>query len=248
MSEKSQGVSGAWRLACAALLGAVAAGAGVWVWQGGGTAGPADKAAIEKVVRDYILAHPEILPQAMENLQKRETAKQLAGVEDDIAVPFPGAVLGNPQGKVTLVEFSDFACGYCKQSEADVAALIAANPDLKVVVRQLPILSEQSADAARMGLAAAKQGLYGVFHRAMYAAGRPDAATISAAAKAAGLDLERARRDIADPAIEGELQRNLEFARQLGFNGTPSWVIGEEVHAGAVGREVLAEAIAKARG
>ena len=249
MNENSERVSGAWRMAFAALVGALLAGAGVWYWQGGGAAAPAatDRAAIEKVVRDYVLAHPEILPQAMENLQKRETAKQLAGVQDDIEVPFPGAVLGNPQGKVTLVEFSDFACGYCKQSEADVAALIAANPDLKVVVRQLPILSDESTNAARMGLAAAKQGLYPAFHRAMYAAGRPDPATIGAAAKAAGVDLVRAQREIADPAIERELQTNLEFARQLGFNGTPSWVIGEEVHAGAVGREVLAAAIAKAR-
>ena len=247
MNGISEKVSGAWRLACAALIGALLAGAGVWYWQGG-AAQAGDKAAIEKVVREYILANPEILPKAMENLQKRETAKQLAGVQDDIEVPFPGAVLGNPQGTVTLVEFSDFACGYCKQSEADVAALIAANPDLKVVVRQLPILSEASADAARMGLAAARQGLYGAFHHAMYAAGRPDAATIDAAAQAAGLDLARAKRDIADPAFEREIQGNLEFARQLGFNGTPSWVIGEEVHAGAVGRDVLAEAIARARG
>ena len=250
MNGISERVSSSWRLACAALIGALLAAAGVWYWQGGGAAAPAaaDKAAIEKVVRDYILANPEILPKAMENLQKRETAKQLAGVQDDIEVPFPGAVLGNPQGKVTLVEFSDFACGYCKQSEADVAALIAANPDLKVVVRQLPILSEASADAARMALAAARQGLYSAFHHAMYAAGRPDAATIDAAAQAAGLDLARAKRDISDPALEREIQGNLEFARQLGFNGTPSWVIGEEVHAGAVGRDVLAEAIAKARG
>ncbi len=249
MNDNSGNVSGAWRLAFAALLGAVVAGAGVWAWYGGGGgSAPADKAATEKVVHDYILANPEILPKAMENLQKRETAKQLSGVQDDIEVPFPGAVLGNPQGKVTLVEFSDFACGYCKQSEADVAALIAANADLKVVVRQLPILSEASADAARMGLAAARQGLYPAFHHAMYASGRPDPASIEAAAHAAGLDLARARRDISDPAIEHEIQANLEFARQLGFNGTPSWVIGDEIHAGAVGRDVLAQAIAKVRG
>lgn len=240
---------GMWRLLGVALIAALLGGAGVWLWQtrGSGPA-PADRAGIEKVVREYILAHPEILPEAMENLQKRETAKQLSGVQDDIEVPFPGAMLGNPDGKVVLVEFSDFACTFCKQSEADVAALIAANPDLKVVLRQLPILSEQSVAAARMGLAAARQGLYPAFHRAMYAAGRPDPATIDAAARTAGLDMARAQRDIADPAIERELQNNLEYARQLGFNGTPSWVIGEEVHAGAVGKEVLAEAIAKARG
>jgi len=184
----------------------------------------------------------------MENLQKRETAKQLAGVQDDIEAPFPGAILGNPDGKVTLVEFSDFACTYCRQSEADVAALIAANPDLRVVVRQLPILSEQSTVAARMGLAAARQGRYAAFHHAMYAAGRPDPVAIEAAARSAGLDMARAQRDAASAEVEKEIRGNLEFARQLGFNGTPSWVIGEEIHAGAVGREALAEAIAKARG
>lgn len=213
-----------------------------WFWQGQRTS------AIEKVVREYILANPEILPEAMENLRKRESAKQLAGVRGPLNTPFPGAVLGNPMGKVTLVEFSDFACGYCRQSEADVAALIQANPDLKVVIRQLPILSPASADAARMGLAAARQGRYGAFHHAMYAAGRPDGASIEAAARSAGLDLERARRDAADPQIEAEIERNLGLARQLGFDGTPSWVVGDEVHAGAVGKAVLAEAIAKARG
>lgn len=250
MSSTSHSSGNGWRMAFVGLASAIVAGGGVWAWhasQGGGAA-PADRAAIEKIVHDYILANPEVLPKAMENLQKRETEKQLAGVQDDLEVPFPGAVLGNPDGKVTLVEFSDFACTYCRQSEADVAALIAANPDLKVVVRQLPILSEQSANAARMGLAAARQGRYAAFHHAMYAAGRPDPASIEAAARSAGLDMARAQKDMASPDIEKEIQTNLEYARQLGFNGTPSWVVGEEVHAGAVGRDVLAEAIAKARG
>ena len=251
MSGNSARFSSGWRLAAVAAVFALLGGLGGWYWQSGSSwvsLAASDRKAIEQVVRDYILANPEVLPEAMENLQKRETAKQLAGVQDDVEAPFPGAVLGNPQGKVTLVEFSDFACGYCRQSEADVAALIKTNPDLRVVVRQLPILSEQSAEAARMGLAAAKQGKYAVFHQAMYAAGRPDAATIEAAARAAGLDLARARQDVADPAIASEIERNMQFARQLGFNGTPSWVVGDEIHAGAVGREVLAEAIAKARG
>jgi len=250
MNILTQNSAGAWRMICAALVGALVAGAAVWAWHGSQPGSPAvgDRVAIEKVVHDYILANPEILPKAMENLQKRETAKQLAGVQDDIEAPFPGAILGNPDGKVTLVEFSDFACTYCRQSEADVAALIAANPDLRVVVRQLPILSEQSTVAARMGLAAARQGRYAAFHHAMYAAGRPDPVAIEAAARSAGLDMARAQRDAASAEVEKEIRGNLEFARQLGFNGTPSWVIGEEIHAGAVGREALAEAIAKARG
>jgi protein-disulfide isomerase len=245
MMENRIGGFGRSALVLAGLAMALLGGLVGWFWQ---AQRAPDRVGIEKVVRDYILANPEILPQAMENLRKRETIKQLAGVRADVTAPFAGAVLGNPAGKVTLVEFSDFACGYCRQSEADVAALIKVNPDLKVVIRQLPILSAASADAARMGLAAAKQGRYAAFHHAMYAAGRPDAASIETAARSAGLDLARARQDATDPQIEAEIERNLDLARKLGFDGTPSWVVGDEIHAGAVGKEVLAEAIVKARG
>lgn len=199
-------------------------------------------------VKQTILENPEILPQAMRELQKREAAKSLASVSETIFSPFPGSVLGNPQGKVTLVEFTDYACTYCRGSVADVEALIQANPDLRVVVRQLPILSPQSAEAARWGLAAAEQGRLPAFHRAMFAAGRPDPATIQAAAQLAGLDIERARRFIAAPGVIKEIEGNVAFARQLGFEGTPSWVIGGQMFTGAVGREVLAKAIAEERG
>ena len=235
----------------AVVAALVAGGAAGWFWHShkadpAAGLGTADRAAIEKVVHDYVLAHPEILPQAMENLQKRETASALSSIRRDVETPFPGAIMGNPQGMVTLVEFTDFACGYCRQSVADVDALIAANPQLRVVVRELPILSEESAGAARMALAAAEQGKYGAFHRAMFAAGRPDPATVEAAAKTAGVDLERARRFAADPRVEAELRRNLELARQLGFNGTPSWVVGDEIMSGAVGKDRLAAAITAA--
>lgn len=210
-------------------------------------AGPMDKAAIETVVHNYILEHPEVLPQAMENLRKKETGQQLASVGNKVKKPFPGAVMGNPDGKVVLVEFTDFACGYCRQSVADVDALIAENPDLKVVIRELPIIAPSSADAARWGLAAAQQGKYTAFHKAMFAAGRTDAASVEMAARAAGLDLARARAFIKDPSVQTELATNLELARQLGIDGTPSWIVGEEVLAGAVGKETLAKAIAAAR-
>lgn len=208
---------------------------------------PLDRAALETVVRGYILEHPEILPQAMENLRKKETGAQLSTVGDKIAKPFPGAVMGNPNGTVVLVEFTDFACGYCRQSVADVDALIAANPDLKVVIRELPIIAPTSPDAARWGLAAAQQGKYAAFHRAMFAAGRTDPASIAMAARAAGLDLDQARKFIDDPRVRTELATNLEMARQLGIDGTPTWIIGKSLLAGAVGKETLAKAIAAAR-
>jgi protein-disulfide isomerase len=229
-------------LILALLIVAVMGGLGGWLLGSRQVAQP-DKAAIEEVVRSYLLEHPEILPQAMERLQARENGKQLASAGNALTAPFPGAVLGNPTGSITLVEFTDYACGYCRASVPEVEALIAANPELKVVIRELPILSPASADAARWSLAAAEQGKFEVFHKAMFAAGRPAADTIEAAAARAGLDLDRARMVSKEPRIEAELKRNLDFARQLRIDGTPSWVIGEQLMAGAVGQKALQDAI-----
>lgn len=234
-----------------ALLGGIAG----WFWRSAAIeTDPAavlakgDRAAIEQVVREYILENPEILPQAMENLQRRENANRLTSVREQVEAPFPGAVLGNPEGSVTLVEFTDFACGYCRRSVEDIEALIAEHPDLRVVVREMPILSPQSKDAAQMALAAAEQGKYAAFHRAMFEAGRPSPETVEAAALKAGLDMKRARATAQSDRIEAELNRNIELARQLGFDGTPSWIAGDQLISGAVGKERLEEAIDEARG
>lgn len=217
--------------------------AGGWAAQTSGLT----RTSTERTVREYLLNHPEILPQAMERLHAKEQAKRLAPIRKDVKAPFPGAILGNPNGTVTLVEFSDFACGYCRQSVEEVNALIAENPDLKVVMRELPILSEESADAARMALAAAEQGKYEAFHNAMFEAGRPSPEAIAAAAGKAGLDIERANRFKSSPAVEAELSRNMQIAQQLNFNGTPSWVVGDQAFSGAIGRDELAEKIEAAR-
>jgi protein-disulfide isomerase len=205
-----------------------------------------DRAAIEKIVRDYILEHPEVLPEAMENLQRRQNTQALAGVRDAVTTPFPGAVLGNPKGKVTLVEFTDFACTYCRASLAVIERMIAADPELRVVMRELPILSPTSPEASRMSLAAAEQGKYAAFHRAMFEAGQPTTETIAAAAREVGLDMARAQKVIADPHVEQELARNVDFARQLGFSGTPAWIVGDQLLSGALSQDRLTEALAAA--
>lgn len=224
-----------------AMMAAGVALIGAGGWFGG-------RIAVERVVHDYILEHPEILPQAMEELQRRQNAQQLAGVRSVVETPFPGAVLGNPNGKVTLVEFTDFACGYCRQSLPDVKALIAKNPDLRIVIRELPIISPASPDAAKMGLAAAEQGKYPAFHDAMFAAGQLDSQTIDAVARKVGLDMDRARKIAASQTVETEIGRNLEMASRLGFSGTPSWVAGDRIIAGAVGLDQLSDAVQSARG
>jgi protein-disulfide isomerase len=220
--------------AVCALLGAVGGGLAslaIQGWHG------------DRMVHDYIVNHPEVLPEAMDNLHRQDDTRQLAGMRSDLEKPWPGAVLGNPNGKQTLVELTDYACGYCRRSVADVDMLIAARPELKVVVRELPILTPESTDAAKMALAAAAQGRYDAFHKAMFAIGNPNADTIAQAAATAGLDMARARLTIADPATEAEIERNLEYARKLGLSGTPSWEAGNRLLSGAVGVDGLARAL-----
>jgi protein-disulfide isomerase len=207
----------------------------------------ATKVAFEKHIRNYILEHPEILPEAIEKLQDNGAARHLRASRTELEKPFPDAVLGNPLGSVTLVQFTDYACGYCRQSVADVDALIAANPDLKVVVRELPVLGQASVEAARIALAAARQGKYPAFHRAMFASGPPTPASIVKAAAEAGVDLKRAQADASDDTVASELKRNGEFARELKFSGTPSWIVGDQLFSGAVGLDRLGEAVVRAR-
>lgn len=250
--------------ALALLCAAAGAGGGWWYAHNRASGGDADpqqleaslasagidgkqRAAIEGLIRSYILEHPEVLPEAMERLQQREASAQIAPMRGALETPFPGAVLGNPDGKITLVEFTDFACTYCRQSVKAIDALIARNPDLRVVVRELPIIAPESAPAARMALAAAAQGKYPAYHKLMFEGPRPSEESITAAATSAGVDLASARSFAARPQVEDELKRNLQMARQLGINGTPAWVIGEQLVHGAVPQEDLQSAIDAAR-
>ena len=206
-----------------------------------------ERAKIEAVVRDYILAHPEILPEAMEKLQQRENAKALGGYRKQIETPYAGAWAGNPNGSATLVIFFDYACGFCRQSLPDIERLLKEDKQLRIVFRELPILSEDSEKAARYSLAAAEQGKFKAFHDQLYAAGRPSAEAVARVGKAVGLDPAAAQAAAASPAAQREIQSNVEIARALRFTGTPSWVVGDQILSGAVGYDALKTAIAKAR-
>ena len=207
-----------------------------------------NKAAIEAIVHDYILAHPEIIPEAMTRLQSRETAKAIAADRHEIETPFAGAWAGNPKGDVTLVMFTDYSCGFCKASAPDIDRLLAEDPKLRVVWREIPVLGPQSVVAAHVALAAAKQGHYVPFHRAMFAGGRPDQAHLDSAARSAGLDKARLAADRNGSDIAHELDANIALASRLGVTGTPAFVVGDQMLSGAVGHDALAKAIAEARG
>lgn len=225
-------------------------GAGGAVLAMGAAASPvdlSDKAAIERIVRDYILANPEILTQAMENLQNREMKKVVDANRKALETPFAGAWEGAADGDVTLVQFFDYSCGYCRASLADIDRLLKEDPKLKVVYREMPILGQPSLDAAQASLAVAQQGSYGAFHRALYAGGRVTPATIEAAIRKAGADPARVKLARSAEAVRNEIEANLEMQAALQLTGTPSWVVGDQILNGAVGYDTLKAAIAKAR-
>jgi protein-disulfide isomerase len=198
-------------------------------------------------VRAYLLQNPEVLQEAMDRLRLKQVAAQIAPHRQQIETPYAGAWIGAKDGDVTLVQFFDYACGYCKASLPDVQRLVREDPKVKVVFRELPILSRESEAAARASLAAAEQGRFQAFHDAMYAAGRPSPDTIAAAVHTAGLDQARLEAAMNTPRAEQELGQNVELARTLGFTGTPSWVVGNQVLSGAVGYDALKKAVAEAR-
>jgi protein-disulfide isomerase len=207
------------------------------------TVSTTDKAAIEKIVRDYILEHPEILPEAMTKLQEREVAKAVNANRATLETPFAGAWEGASNADVTIVEFFDYACGYCRASLPDVDRLLKTDPKIRIVYRDFPVLGPDSETAARVSLAAAKAGKYPAFHRALFAAGRPDARTIARVAQELGIDTRPADSDEVRRAVAA----NLELQRPLNLTGTPSWVIGDKVLGGAVGYDALKAAVDAAR-
>jgi protein-disulfide isomerase len=234
---------GATRIMIGLFAAAAGAVATVAVMAGGAPVAANDRAAIEKIVRDYILANPEILPEAMDVLRAREVAGVVKANRKAIETPFAGAWEGAAEPDVTVVQFFDYNCGFCRSSMADIDKLLAADKRVRVVYREFPVLGPDSTSAARISLAAAKAGKYAAFHRAVYATGQPEPRAVERIAKGLGIDLAFA----ADPAAQAELDANLSLARPLGMSGTPSWVIGDKVLSGAIGYEVLREAVAAAR-
>ena len=206
-------------------------------------AGAPDPAATGAIVHSYLLDHPEVITEAMDRLQDKQTGALIDAHRTAIETPFAGAIAGNPKGDVTLVEYFDYACGYCRATVGDVDKLVASDPGVRVVFKELPILSPWSADAAKLSLVAAQAGKFVAFHHALYGAGPLDAGKVAQAGTAAGLDAHSAD----SPAIAAEIATNLETARALRLSGTPSFVVGNQLLAGAVGYQGLKDAVDKAR-
>jgi protein-disulfide isomerase len=206
-----------------------------------------DRKATEAVVRAYILKHPEIITEAVDILQRRETAMRLSAVGEKLRTPFPGAEFGNPDGDVTLVKFTDYNCGPCRASVADLRRLVEKDGNIRVVIREVPILSHTSRDAALWALAAAKQGKHRAFYFAMFGGDRPNGQSIKAAAGKAGMDMAAAEKFLATPQALTELESNVSMMHDIGASGTPTFVIGDQILEGAVGFDALQAAVDKAR-
>jgi protein-disulfide isomerase len=218
---------------------------------------PADKAFGERV-HAYLLAHPEVLEEAFQRLQAREDADKAKAAEAAIQSRRGllehdprDAVLGNPRGKVTVVEFFDYRCPFCKAAEPQVEKLLADNPDVRLVLKQFPILdledqSHISEDASRAALAAKAQGKFGPVHRALLAQKSLNEDTTVAVLKANGVDLAAAAPVEKASTTTAAITDTRELAHALGVDGTPAFVVGDQVISGAQ-MDALRAAVAQAR-
>ncbi|MHB9880786.1 DsbA family protein [Pacificimonas sp. ICDLI1SI03] len=213
-----------------------------------GALSAAERAEVESIVHDYILANPEIIPEAINNLQQREVARMIDSNREDIETPFEGAWAGKEDASVVLVEFFDYNCPYCRQSNAVVQKLLAEDENLKVVWRDFPVLGPESRRAAMGALSAAKQDKYRSYHDLMFADERRlSQEKLFDVIRKTGLDEVATANDLKRKALEDELDSNLALGRALGLGGTPAYVIGDQILEGAVGYEALKTAIAEAR-
>jgi protein-disulfide isomerase len=209
-------------------------------------AAPPDRAATEAIIHDYLLAHPEIIPEALQALEDRKQAQAINANRLSIEMPFGAAWEGNPKGTVTLVEFFDYNCGYCRASVGDVERLLKEDKNLKVVYRELPVLGADSDAAALTSLSLALGSRqWPAFHRAVYANGDASAQSVAKAQKQVGIPINAAA--LKSPLMRDQINANLSLAQKLHITGTPSWVVGNKLLGGAVGYEELKDAIAEAR-
>jgi protein-disulfide isomerase len=214
---------------------------------------------IERIVREYLLSHPELLQEVMTELEKRQAAaeseKHRAAVQEHNATIFSSprqVTLGNTQGDVTVVEFFDYNCGYCKRAMSDMLEILK-DSKVKFVLKEFPVLGEGSVQAAQVAAAVRMQDKSGgkkylEFHQKLLGGrGQADKARALAVAKEVGFDVARIEKDMASDEVKGQLEESFKLAEALGLNGTPSYVVGSDVVVGAVGLSTLKEKVNAAR-
>jgi protein-disulfide isomerase len=216
---------------------------------------PAQRTEIQKLIRDTLIKHPEIIVQAVQELRRRQKAAKAAALRAElkakrkelIANP-ADPVVGNPKGNVTIVEFFDYNCPYCRRVKAELDSVVAKDGNIRVVYKEFPILGPGSEFASRAALASMRQGKYKQFHNAMFAfKGRLGGPQVMAIAKAVGLNIEQLKTDMKDPAITAQIKKNHALAQALRITGTPAFVIGDALVPGAVPAAEITEHVSAAR-
>src|SRR5215475_12643300 len=219
----------------------------------------AQRSEVEGIIKDYLLKHPEILQEAMAELEKRQQAadaeKSKVAVKEHKQLLFSSprqVTIGNLQGDVTLVEFFDYNCGYCKRALTDLMELMKDDSKLRVVLKEFPVLGPGSIEAAQVAVAVRMQDKTGKkyleFHQKLLGGrGQADKARALAVAKEIGLDIPRLEKDMVSDEAKATFDENIKLAEALGMNGTPSYVVGSEVVVGAAGLEALKEKVNTAR-
>ena len=218
---------------------------------------PTDRPEIEKIIREYLLANPQLMlevQQALEVQQREEASKRAAealSLNSDAIFNSPNqGIIGNADGDVTVVEFFDYNCGFCQRAMEDMNALLGDDSNLKFVMKELPILSEGSVEASRISTAVYRlyPGKYAEFHNTLLASpGQKDGNRALRVAQTLEMDINALNEEAQKNDVLSAFREANDLATALGINGTPSYVIGDEVLFGALGREVLAEKIENVR-
>ncbi len=210
---------------------------------------------IQKIIKDYIMEHPEVIVDALEAYQRDEQARAeataVSALEEHYAVLTASdqPSVGNPDASVTVIEFFDYNCGYCKKAFPDVQELVAKDSDVRVVFQEFPVLGQSSEEAARWSLAAQKQGKYFEYHAAlMDYRGQKNKAALLSLARDVGLDTEQLETDANSPEIAAAIERSRTIARDLNINGTPAFIVQKEFYRGYLGEGGLEHAVNDARG
>ncbi len=202
---------------------------------------PAQQAEVKQLIGSYLKENPEVVIEAIQTWRKQQDAAEAAMVKEAIselmleAQSTQSPVIGNPKGDVTVVEFFDYNCPYCKKVFPSMEKLIADDGNIRFVLKELPVLGDNSLYAAKAALAAQKQGKYNQFHAQMMGKNsRLSPEGVLAAAKKVGIDLQQLKKDMASNDIQQELERASVWAERLGITGTPAFVIGEKMIPGAI--------------
>jgi protein-disulfide isomerase len=216
---------------------------------------PAQAKEVEKIVHDYLLKHPEAIMDAIEAAEDKEKADKAAVAAGAIAARHaeifdnpPSQIGGNPKGDVTLVEFFDYRCPYCKQVQPELETLMKSDPQLRIVYKEFPILGPASVFAAKMALASRAQGKYLAFHQAMMnTKGTIEDNVVLKVASSVGIDIAKAKADMDAPDNEDVIKRNFALADALDINGTPAFVVDGKLIPGAMSLDELKKLVAEAR-